>query len=67
MDLGQITLFARWFGVALIVLTWIQVLPLMLGWIGFGLAAVSFIIESIYKKNLKSPGPDGGSDEGTDN
>jgi hypothetical protein len=49
---------ARWIGIGLIVLTWIQVIPLTLGWIGFGMAALSFILEGIYKKNLPPSGTD---------
>lgn len=67
MDLGNITLVARWVGLGLIVLTWIQVVPLMLGWVGFGMAAISFILESIYKKNLVSPSTDGSSEERSNN
>ena len=67
MDLGNITLVARWVGLGLIVLTWIQVVPLMLGWVGFGMAALSFILEAIYKKNLVSSGTDGGSEERSNN
>ncbi|MDX1776588.1 MAG: hypothetical protein R3297_08395, partial [Desulfobulbales bacterium] len=55
LDLGNITLVARWLGVALIVLTWIQVIPLALGWLGFGMAALSFVLEAIYKKNIPPP------------
>ena len=61
MDLGNITLAARWIGIGLIVLTWIQVIPLTLGWIGFGMAAVSFVLEAIYKKNLPPPKEGGNS------
>ena len=59
MDLGNITLVARWVGIGLIVLTWIQVIPLTLGWIGFGMAAISFVLEAIYKKNLPPPSKGG--------
>ena len=52
MDLGTITLAARWLGLILIILTWIQAIPLVLGWVGFGMAAISFVLESIFKKNL---------------
>ncbi|MDH3776604.1 MAG: hypothetical protein OER59_06060 [Desulfobulbaceae bacterium] len=60
MDLGNITLVARWVGIGLIVLTWIQVIPLTLGWVGFGMAAISFVLETIYKKNLP-PSSKGGN------
>ena len=59
MDLGRITLLARWVGLGLIVLTWIQVIPLILGWVGFGVAAISFVLEAIYKKNLPPPNKGG--------
>ncbi len=59
MDLGNITLVARWVGIGLIVLTWIQVIPLTLGWVGFGMAAISFVLEAIYKKNLPPPSKGG--------
>jgi hypothetical protein len=59
LDLGNITLVARWVGIGLIVLTWIQVIPLTLGWIGFGMAAISFVLETIYKKNLPPSSKDG--------
>jgi hypothetical protein len=54
LDLGNITLVARWVGFGLIILTWIQFIPLIFGWVGFGMAALSFILEEIYKKNLAS-------------
>jgi hypothetical protein len=59
LDLGNITLVARWVGIGLIVLTWIQVIPLILGWVGFGMAALSFVLEAIYKKNLPPPSKGG--------
>jgi hypothetical protein len=59
LDLGNITLVARWVGIGLIVLTWIQVIPLTLGWIGFGMAAISFVLEAVYKKNLPPPSKGG--------
>ncbi len=67
MDLGNITLVARWVGLGLIVLTWIQAIPLVLGWVGFGIAALSFILEAIYKKNLASSGTDNSPEGRTDN
>ena len=67
LDIGNITLVARWVGLGLIVLTWIQAIPLMLGWVGFGIAALSFILEAIYKKNLASPGIDNSTEDRPDN
>jgi len=67
LDIGNITLFARWVGLGLIVLTWIQAIPLILGWVGFGIAALSFILEAIYKKNLASPGTDNSPEGRPDN
>ena len=67
MDIGNITLVARWVGLGLIVLTWIQAIPLVLGWVGFGMAALSFVLEAIYKKNLASSGTDGSSEERPNN
>ena len=58
MNTAEILMYARWTGMALIVLGWFQVIPLMLAWIGFGIAAVAFILESVYKKNLSSPKKD---------
>jgi len=54
---------ARWVGLILIILGWLQMVPLLLGWIGFGLAGVSFILESIYKKNMPHPNTDGNPGE----
>ena len=54
---------ARWVGLLLIVLGWFQVIPLLVGWIGFGIACFSFILESIYKKNLITPITDGNTGE----
>ncbi len=59
MNLGNITLIARWVGVVLIVLGWIKAVPLLVGWIGFGIAGLSFILESIYKKNVTTSSSDG--------
>jgi len=61
LGLAQITLVARWFGFGLIVLTWFKLIPLVLGWIGFAVAAISFIVEAIYKKNLASSSDDDNS------
>lgn len=62
MDLGYTLMMARWIGLGLIVLTWIQVIPLILGWVGFGMAAIAFVLEMIYKKNL--PPPNKGNNSG---
>ncbi|KPK28723.1 MAG: hypothetical protein AMJ61_01465 [Desulfobacterales bacterium SG8_35_2] len=67
MDLGHITLIARWVGLGLIILTWIQFIPLILGWVGFGMAAISFVLEAIYKKNLVSSSKGDSSEERTNN
>jgi len=67
LDLGNVTLVARWVGLGLIVLTWIQAIPLVLGWIGFGIAALSFILEAIYKKNLASPSTHDSPEDRPDN
>jgi hypothetical protein len=67
LDIGNITLVARWVGLGLIVLTWIQAIPLILGWVGFGIAALSFILEAIYKKNLASPSTDNSPEDRPDN
>ena len=59
MNLDKTLLVARWVGVILIVLSWIQITPLLVGWFGFGIAGISFILETIYKKNLPPSSPDG--------
>jgi len=59
LNLDQILMIARWVGLLLIVLGWFQIIPLLVGWIGFGIAGLSFILESIYKKNIASSGTDG--------
>ncbi len=58
MKLDDILMSARWGGFLLIVLGWFQIVPLLVGWIGFGLAGISFILESKYKKNLPPPNTD---------
>jgi hypothetical protein len=55
LDIGYILMTARWVGLGLIILTWIQLIPLALGWVGFGIAALSFVLEAIYKRNLPPP------------
>jgi len=39
----------------------------MLGWVGFGIAALSFILEAIYKKNLASPSTDNSKEDRPNN
>jgi len=58
LNLDKILLVARWVGVILLVLSWVQITPLTIGWIGFGIAGISFILETIFKKNLARPGTD---------
>ena len=58
MNSDKALMIARWVGFIMIVLGWFQVVPLMVGWIGFGIAGISFILESIYKKNLATPKTD---------
>ena len=52
MKLNNITSIGLWVGLALIALVWIQVIPLLYGWIGFAIAVPSFIVEAIKKKNM---------------
>ena len=59
-------MIARWVGFILIVLGWFQVIPLLFGWIGFGLAAISFVLESTYKKNVTNPNTGGNPGELSD-
>jgi hypothetical protein len=51
LKLDNITSIGLWVGLALIALTWIKVIPLIYGWIGFAIAVPSFIVEAISKKN----------------
>jgi len=52
LKLNNITSIGLWVGLALIALVWIQVIPLLYGWIGFAIAVPSFIVEAIKKKNM---------------
>ena len=52
MKLDNITSVGIWVGLALIVLAWIKVIPLLYGWVGLGIALPSFIVEAIKKKNM---------------
>ena len=52
MNLDSITSVGLWVGLALIALCWIKVIPLLFGWIGFGIAVPSFIVKTINKKNM---------------
>ena len=54
MKLDNITSVGIWVGLALIVLAWIKVIPLLYGWVGLGIALPSFIVEAI-KKNCPLP------------
>ena len=63
MEIDRVLMIGRWFGLILIVLAWFQIIPLQLGWFGFAIAAVSFIMESVYKKNLKRPNTGAGPGE----
>ena len=63
MNLDKILMIGRWVGLLLIVLGWFQIIPLLFGWIGFGIAGLSFILESKYKKNLTTPNTDGNPGE----
>ena len=59
---NNITSVGLWVGIALIVLAWIKAIPLLFGWIGFGIALPSFIVEAINKKNLDSSSTDDNSE-----
>ena len=63
MNLDKILMTGRWVGLILILLGWFQIIPLLFGWIGFGIAGLSFILESVYKKNLTTPNTDGNPGE----
>lgn len=45
----------KWMGTFVIVLCWFQIIPLKLGWIGFGVALISFLVETMCKKKLMPP------------
>jgi hypothetical protein len=51
MNLNNITSVGLWVGLALIALCWIKAIPLLFGWVGFGIAVPSFIVEAIKKKH----------------
>ena len=63
LNLDNILMGTRWVGLLLVVLGWLQIVPLLVGWIGFGMACFSFILESKYKKNLITPNTDGNPGE----
>jgi len=52
LKLDNITSIGLWVGLALVALTWIKVIPLLFGWLGFAIAVPSFIVEAINKKNM---------------
>ena len=54
---------AKWVGVVVIILCWIQVVPLRIGWIGFGVAFLSYIVEAICKKKMIPPETEGSPEE----
>ena len=54
MNFDNITSVGLWVGIGLIVLAWIKAIPLLFGWVGFGIALPSFIVEAINKKNSVS-------------
>jgi hypothetical protein len=45
-----------WIGAILIVLSWVNVVPVEIGWTGFGIAVVSIIASMIQQKCCSSPG-----------
>ena len=55
MSSNFITTFGLWFGIALVVLAWFKLVPLLLGWVGFAIALPSFIVDAILKKNISPP------------
>jgi len=52
LNSDDITSVGKWVGLALIALCWVKVIPLLFGWIGFGIALPSFIVQAINKKNM---------------
>ena len=54
MNSDNITSVGKWVGLALIALCWVKVIPLLFGWIGFGIAVPSFIVQTINKKTKDS-------------
>jgi len=54
LNSDDITSVGKWVGLALIVLGWLQVIPLLFGWIGFGIALPSYIVQTINKKTKDS-------------
>jgi hypothetical protein len=63
LNLDNITSVGLWVGLALIALCWVKVIPLLFGWIGFGIAVPSFIVETINKKNMPPSKSDDNSGE----
>ena len=63
MILFNVAATTKWIGMALIVLTWVQLIPLKLGWIGFILALLSYITELMCKRKLMPPEAESSQDE----
>ena len=64
MKFDSITSVGLWVGLALIVLAWVKVIPLLYGWLGFAIALPSFIVEAISRKNAASSSSDDSSEKG---
>ena len=52
LKLDSITSVGLWVGLALIVLCWVKIIPLIFGWVGVGIAGPSFIVEAINQKSI---------------
>ena len=63
MNSDNITSVALWVGLALVALAWVKAIPLLFGWVGFGIALPSFIVEAIKKKNIPPSKSDDNSGE----
>ncbi len=63
MKFDNVTSIGLWVGLALIALCWVQVIPLIFGWVGVGIAVPSFIVEAITKKNMPPSKSDDNSRE----
>jgi hypothetical protein len=55
MNIRRIIWAAWWIGTILIVLSWVHVVPIAIGWFGFGISCISVIASVIVNKCWRPP------------
>ncbi len=55
INIDKIVWVTWWIGAIIVVLSWVKIVPISVGWFGFGLTVLSVVVQVIARKYWRPP------------